>query len=76
MSIVFSFLYEKRYIAPLYDILDEVMYTDGDEMLYAVVTDVRMSEGRFLYKIQLEDYTVLQDIDEKALAGVQEHGQN
>ncbi|WP_217639380.1 hypothetical protein [Aneurinibacillus thermoaerophilus] len=69
-------MYEKRYIAPLYDILDEVMYTDGDEMLYAVVTDVRMSEGRFLYKIQLEDYTVLQDIDEKALAGVQEHGQN
>ncbi|WP_156424035.1 hypothetical protein [Aneurinibacillus sp. XH2] len=56
--------------------MDEVMYTDGDEMLYAVVTDVRMSEGRFLYKIQLEDYTVLQDIDEKALAGVQEHGQN
>ncbi|MED0678554.1 hypothetical protein P4S83_03510 [Aneurinibacillus thermoaerophilus] len=48
VSIVFSFLYEKRYIAPLYDILDEVMYTDGDEMLYAVVTDVRMSEGRFL----------------------------
>ncbi|WP_052947528.1 hypothetical protein [Aneurinibacillus tyrosinisolvens] len=73
-STVFSFLYTKGYIAPYHDILDEVQYCGDNRRLQATVISVRLEKGRFLYKLQLPDYTVLEDVDEMRLEGVEGDG--
>jgi hypothetical protein len=73
-SVVFSFLYEKGYVSPYYGILDEVFYCVKNNPVSAVEMDVRMESGRFLYKIQLPDYTVIENVDEKLLKGAKDNG--
>jgi predicted nuclease with TOPRIM domain len=75
-EVAFMFLYQKGYIAPYYEILDEVVYCAEEESYSGVVVDVQMRNGSFLYTIQLADYTLLHDIDEKMLVGVCEDGKD
>ncbi|GEN32786.1 MULTISPECIES: hypothetical protein [Aneurinibacillus] len=74
-STVLSFLYNRGYIAPYYNVLDEVLYSTENASFSAVVIDVRMENGQFLYKIQLQDYTIIDNIDEKQLKGAENDGE-
>ncbi|ERI06938.1 hypothetical protein [Aneurinibacillus aneurinilyticus] len=71
---VFPFLYARGYIFPYYDILDEVLYLTETASFPATVTDIRMEDGQFLYKIQLPDYTIIDSVNEKQLKGAEPNG--
>ncbi|GED13018.1 hypothetical protein [Aneurinibacillus migulanus] len=73
-AIVFSFLYTRGYLFPYYDILDEVLYSTETTSFSAIVTDIRMENGQFLYKIQLPDYTIIDDVNEEQLKGAERDG--
>lgn len=47
---VFSFLHEKGYLAPAFDVLDRVLL--GPE--YAMVMDAALKQGEFHYRVQME----------------------
>ncbi len=47
---VYSFLYEKGYLHPAYDVLDQVLL-DGER---AMVIDSGLEDGEFFYTVQIE----------------------
>lgn len=73
---VFSFLHERGYLSPRYEILDEVQYGAESASFPATVLDVRLENGHFLYTIQLQDYTIIAAVDEKQLKGAERNGEH
>ncbi|WP_051331048.1 hypothetical protein [Aneurinibacillus terranovensis] len=73
-SVVFPFLYERGYIEPLYDILDEVCYIPQN--LRGVIMECDILEGEFVYKLQLPDLSSLEHIPERLLSNGENNGCN
>jgi len=65
----FTFLYEKGFLLPEFEILDRVviMNSDGSQTI-GIVIDYRLDKGEFHYTIQIEGkFEILKEINERDL---------
>jgi hypothetical protein len=65
----FTFLYEKGFLLPEFDILDRVLITNADGgQTIGIVVDYQLNKGAFLYTLQIEGtFEILKQINEKEL---------
>jgi hypothetical protein len=68
----FTFLYEKAFILPEFEILDRVLVTNPElDQTIGIVINSGLHSGEFLYNIQIEGtYDIIKDIKEKELTQV------
>lgn len=65
----FTFLYEKGFLMPEYEVLDRVLITNQEHhQVIGIVIDCRLHKGEFLYSIQKEGkFEIAKDIKESEL---------
>jgi hypothetical protein len=65
----FTFLYEKGFLLPEYEVLDRVLVTNPEfNHTIGIVVNSDLNMGEFLYNIQIEGtYEILKDIKEREL---------
>jgi len=65
----FTFLYEKGFLLPEFEILDRVLIMNPDDsQTIGVVVDYHLHKGEFLYTIQIEGtFEILKEINENEL---------
>lgn len=65
----FTFLYEKGYLLPEYEVLDRVLVTNPEYYnTIGIVVNCDLNMGEFLYNIQIEGtFEILKDIKEREL---------
>jgi RNase P/RNase MRP subunit p29 len=65
----FTFLYEKGFLMPEFEILDRVLILKPDNSrTVGIVVDYHLNKGEFLYTIQIEgSFEILKDMNERDL---------
>jgi RNase P/RNase MRP subunit p29 len=65
----FTFLYEKGFLMPEFEILDRVLILKPDNsQTVGIVVDYHLNKGEFLYTIQIEgSFEILKDMNERDL---------
>ncbi|WP_404331813.1 hypothetical protein [Mesobacillus maritimus] len=65
----FTFLYEKGFLLPEFDILDRVQIMNPDDsQTIGIVVDYQLNKGEFLYTIQIEGtFEILKEMNERDL---------